>query len=428
MRPSAATVLCVCATRLQMVAQDDEATHFAHQSWATLHGTAVLHYKASDFAEALDASEAALPLAITAEQRAMTASDIGFALSGLGRHVDAIAQFERSLVAWRDIDPAGHDAIRTVISLAKTQQALGRYAGAEGTLRTALEGPLHNNESRASVLNALGDLLDREARLAEARDTFEAALKISSLRSENRATALIGVADIDRCMRCWKASISRSDEALALARDVNDPVVEGLALMVLGNTWSDMADAARAEPLLKRALAIFERSSPEGLQYSATLASLGVVYAQEGKHALAEDALTRALGEGADAANSFNMGTLQFLAVLLAKEKRFGEAFEFANRAYGIALSAFGEDNPQVASALTAMAFVEDRAGNLDKAKHHYAEALRIMRKHDIFASTGGLEIMQCYAIVLRKLHRGREAKSVNAELKAFRSAAQPAH
>ena len=137
--------------------------------------------------------------------------------------------------------------------------------------------------------------------------------------------------------------------------------------------------------------------------------------------------MIRALGEGADTANSFNVGTLQFLAVLLAKQKRFGEAFEFANRAYGVALSAFGDDNPQVASALTAMAFVEDGAGNLEKAEQHYAEALRIMRKHDILASTGGLQIMQCYAIVLRKLHRGREAKSVNAELKAFRSAAEPA-
>ena len=265
MRRSAATVLYVCATALQMVAQDHEATHPADRSWATLHETAVVHYNASHFAEALGASEAALPLAITAEQRAMTASDIGFALTGLGRHVEAMTQFERSLVAWRHIDPAARDAIRAAISLAKTQQALGRYAGAERTLRTALEAPLHSNDSRASVLNALGDLLDREARLAEARDSFEAALRISSLRSENRATALIGVADVDRCMRRWKASISRSDEALALAREVNDPVVEALALMVLGNTWSDMADAARAEPLLKRALAIFERSSREDL-------------------------------------------------------------------------------------------------------------------------------------------------------------------
>jgi tetratricopeptide (TPR) repeat protein len=387
-----------------------------------------VHLNASRFSEALDASEVARPLATTAEQQALTASDIGYALSGLGRHGEAMAQFERSLAAWRKIDPAGHGAMGIAISLAKAQQALNRYAGAEQTLRAALAAHPRDNESRASVLNALGDLLDRQSRLAEARDNFVAALKISSLRGENRAAALIGLADVDRCLRRWKPSIDRSNEALELARDMKNPVLEALALMVLGEIWSDMGDWARAEPLLKRALAIFERSSPDSPQYAAILTSLGVVYANEGKHGLAEDAFNRALSGNINATNSFNAGTLQLLAMLLTKEKRFSEAAELANRAYGIALSAFGEGNPQVASALEAMAFVEEQSGNPDKAEHHYAEALRIMRKHDILASTGGLEIMTRYAIVLRKLHRGREAKSVNAELNTLRLAAQSAH
>jgi tetratricopeptide (TPR) repeat protein len=422
------TVLCLFAIVLPAGAQERKATDAADRSWAGLHESAVVHFNASRFAESLDASEAALPLATTAEQRAMTASDIGYALSGLGQHVEAMAQFERSLMVWRNIDPAGHDAIRISISLARTQQALNRYAGAEQTLRAALDARPPDNESRASVLNALGDLLDRQARLAEAYDNFAAALKISSLRGENRALALIGLADVDRCMRRWKPTIDRSNEALALARDMKEPVLEALALLVLGNTWSDMGDAARAEPPLKRALAIFETMSPRSLGYAANLTSLGVVYAQEGKYGLAEDAFNRALSGDANIASSFTVGAVQFVAVLLAKEKRFGEAAEFANRAYGIALSAFGKDNPQLASALTAVAFVEQRAGNLEKAEHHYAEALRIMRKNDLLDSTGGLEIMQSYAIVLRKLHRGREAKSVNAELNTLRLPAQSAH
>jgi tetratricopeptide (TPR) repeat protein len=428
MRVYGTTVLYLFAIALPAGAQDQKATDAGDRNWAALHESAVVHFNASRFAESLDASEAALPLATTAERQALTASDIAYALSGLGRNIEAMAQFERSLAAWRNIHPAGHDAIRIAISLARTQQALNRYAGAEQTLRAALDARPPDNESRASVLNALGDLLDRQARLAEARDSFAAAVKISSLRGENRAPALIGLADVDRCMGRWKPSIDQSSEALALARDMKEPVLEALALLVLGNTWSDMGDAARAEPPLKRALAIFETMSPRSPGYAAILISLGVVYANEGKYGLAEDAYRRALSGDAKTANSFNVGAVQFLAVLLAKEKRFGEAADFANRAYNIALSAFGEDNPQVASALTAMAFVEQRAGNLDEAEHHYAEALRIMRKNNILDSTGGLEIMQSYAIVLRNLHRGREAKSVNAELNTLRLAAQSAH
>jgi tetratricopeptide (TPR) repeat protein len=421
-------VLYVCAAALQMGAQDDRSNETGKRSWATLHERAAVQFNSSRFAEALDGFEAALPLATTAEQRAATIGDIGYALRRLGRDVEAVAQFERSLADRRNIDPAGRDAITTAISLAQAQETLNRYAEAERTLRTALEAHPRDTGKLAAVLNALGDLLNRQARLAEARGNFAAALKISSQPSENRVNALIGLADVDRCMRRWQASIGQSNEALALARDMNNPTLEALALLVLGDTWSDTGDWARAEPLLKRALAIFERSSRDGPQHAATLTSLGVVYVHEGKNALAEDAFNRALSKDTNAADSFGPVVHQFLATLLATERRFGEAGEFAARAYDLARSVFGEDNPQVASALEAMAFVEEQAGNPDKAEHHYAEALRIMRKHDILDSTGGVEIMTRYAIVLRKLHRGREAKSVSAELKTFRSAAQPAH
>jgi hypothetical protein len=143
---------------------------------------------------------------------------------------------------------------------------------------------------------------------------------------------------------------------------------------------------------------------------------------------LAEDAFKRALSRGEHPANSHDVVALQFLAVVMAREKRFGEAGEFAKRAYGIALSVFGENHPQVASALGATAFVEEYAGEFDKAEHDYSESLRIMREHDILDSNAGLEIMTRYAIVLRKLHRRHEAKNVSAELNALRLAAQSAH
>jgi len=189
-----------------------------------------------------------------------------------------------------------------------------------------------------------------------------------------------------------------------------------------------MRAITRAPNPLKRALAIFERIASGGAQYAATLTSLGVLYAYEGKNALAEDAFSRALSGNGNAASSFNVVALQFLAVLLSKEKRFREAGELANRACSIARSAYGEENPAVASALTAMAFVAEHAGNLDNAERHYAEAVRIMRKHDLLDSSGGLELMTRYGIVLRKLHRGREARNLNCELRTFRWRRKASH
>jgi tetratricopeptide (TPR) repeat protein len=188
-----------------------------------------------------------------------------------------------------------------------------------------------------------------------------------------------------------------------------------------------MANPASAEPLLRRALRMFGEAPVGRSRYAATLVSLGIVYEQEGKRALAEDALTQSL-RGDSPADSRSTIALELLAVLLAREKRCQEAAEFANHADRIIRSTFGQDGPPRASALATVAFVEEHAGDLENAEHHYSQALRILRAYKLLDSSAGFDVMTQYVIVLRKLHRGQEAKSVNAELARFRSAAQLPH
>jgi hypothetical protein len=71
MRVSATTVLYVCAIALQAGAQEHKAAEGVDRSWATLHERADVRFNSSRFAEALGGFEAALPLATTAEQRAI---------------------------------------------------------------------------------------------------------------------------------------------------------------------------------------------------------------------------------------------------------------------------------------------------------------------------------------------------------------------
>jgi tetratricopeptide (TPR) repeat protein len=172
---------------------------------------------------------------------------------------------------------------------------------------------------------------------------------------------------------------------------------------------------------------LFERTPGSRDRYIATLVSLGVVYRQQGKKRLAELTFRRVLRDNGDASPR-SILSLEFLAVLLAQQKRCGEAAQLANRARGIVQDTFGDGSLPLASALATVAFVEQHARDFENAEQHYAQALRIMREQNMLNSSAGLDFANQYAIVLRKRHRGRELKSLNAELDAFRSVATAAN
>jgi len=214
-------------------------------------------------------------------------------------------------------------------------------------------------------------------------------------------------------------------EALTLSRNLGREDGEAMALQGLGFTYSEMGDTARAEPLLRRALIQFKVIAGGFTHYAATLICLGTVYAQDRKPALAEDAFNKALktNEGIAADDIVTAQTLQCLALLLAQENRFPEAAEYAKRAFQIAQATLGEVGPSVASALGGIAFVEAKSGDFHDAEKHFGEALRMLREIGLDNSDVSCLLMTQYASVLRKLHKRAEAKDLEAQAKAFRSA-----
>jgi tetratricopeptide (TPR) repeat protein len=156
-------------------------------------------------------------------------------------------------------------------------------------------------------------------------------------------------------------------------------------------------------------------------QYAGTLVSLGIIYGAENKQALAEDAFVHALqlygGAPADLRSAL---VLEYLATIRARQKRFAEAADFANRAYAPLKSAFGENSAPAAGALGTVAFVEAEAGDLEQSERNYSAALRILRDGGDPRSNSALAILPGYANVLRKLHRPREAKTLEQQVKAF--------
>jgi tetratricopeptide (TPR) repeat protein len=394
------------------------------QSWAALHEAGVAAYEANRLNDALSALEAALPLATAPAQRAATLNDLGNCLRGMGRSAEALTNLKLAFAAWREVDPRGRYAAQTAMSLASMLRVLDRYGDAEHTLRIALDAHPREKKSEAVLLNSLGDLLREEVRTTEARGLFRTALKLLPDDEAIQIDALIGLADVERSSSEWRAAIGDFNRAIALSREAHRLDTEAIALRGLGKTYCDTGDLARAEPILKRALEMFETVPALRGQSAATLAYLGGVYRDEKKYRLAEDAFTRALdlrGGPERAAGPQGAAILELLAGVCALEKRFDDAGRYAAAALAIMKKIFPPDTPPIAGAIGAQAYVDEHAGDLEAADKHYSEALRIMRLNGVANSAIGADYMASHAQVLRRLHRAQDAKSLEIQVKAFR-------
>jgi tetratricopeptide (TPR) repeat protein len=417
------TVFLALLVTVPVIGQDSAKTKPPKRNWAALHQDGYAAFTHGRYADALADFQTSLPLVSTPRERAMTLSDIGYTLTELGRVAEALAQQQAALALWRSIDPAGRPAQQVAISVGILQHTLGRLREAEQTSRAAVDAIPRDSPDRAVALAALGDLLYEEGLFMESRETFKEALKLLPGRDQIRASALIGLGDAESADRQSRPALAHLREALEISKEIKAPKSEALALRDLANMYLNMADIASAQPLLRRALAILEAVPSMSVQYAGALDSLGILYADENKQALAEDAFTRALQvyEGAPESPRSAVA-LESMAGIRVRQKRFAEAADFANRAYTVLKSATGENSAPAAAALGTLASVEQEAGDLEQSEHDYSGAIRILRDHGALRSKSASGILSGYARVLRKLHRQPEAKALEQQVKAFRA------
>jgi tetratricopeptide (TPR) repeat protein len=322
----------------------------------------------------------------------------------------------------------GGECLSRQIRLVDSYRISGDYGAAERILRECL--PLEHADSESRLINqiALADLLREEDRSAEARKLFVQTMDSPKSDWKLRLDALIGMADIDLNEGDLKGSIDGWDKALEIARDVGDARSEAIALRGLGSAWLESGSAARAEPLLRRSLQMLEsdvKSPPS--QVAASLGAMAGYYLTDNKLALAEDTWSRALtiqratlGEN----HPQVAYTMEMLAGIYSQRGETELACEYGERAAEMMRRFFGEGSPVAATALANLAMVEERVHALGDAATNYEAAVGILRQLPNLRPTAQV-VLQHYAAVLRALHRNREAKAVEMEIKAFRPGAK---
>ncbi len=188
-------------------------------------------------------------------------------------------------------------------------------------------------------------------------------------------------------------------------------------LLNMANYLAEQAWYREAEPLLHRALRIWEASlGPDHPQVASPLNSLANLYYQQGKYAEAEPLLHRALRiwEASLGPDHPQMAyPLNNLAILYTEQGKYAEAEPLYQRALRIWEASLGPDHPQMAYPLNNLAILYYQQGRYAEAEPLYQRALRIWEASLGLKHRLTQHVRNNYALLLRATKREVEAKKL---------------
>ena len=398
------------------------ATARGDVSWNETHNQALRAFREDQFEIAETLFRKSAELARQPNEQATTANDLGVLLHYSLRNKEAKTALTQALALWQKLGRKDA-AARSAHSLGTVLRALGEYQESERIMRQALATQPTIPTDFALLTNALADLLREEGHLEDARNFAQMTLQRPGLPWRPVVDAIVTIADLDREVGQFRASLDGWTKVLSESRARNDAALEAVALRGLGETALMMGDRATAEPSFRKSLAYFETVQNKH-QTAATISCLAELYLAEGKPAMAEETLRRAidLNETVIGPTHPQIAVmLQLRAGAAIRQGALPRAKADMERAWSILRVCFGDQSPVAGVFLANRGMIEQRSGNNADAAADFEQAVGILR-------AGGKEtlqlrsiLMEHYAAVLRALHRKDQAKAALAEAKSFR-------
>jgi tetratricopeptide (TPR) repeat protein len=316
-------------------------------------------------AEARDASRQAAsgPAELTAEDRKRVL------VEAAARHGLAAEQLETALRSFAETQDPKDKGIAAYLE--------GEFSQAEELLNKAVE---KKESDFVEALRYLGASQYEQGKYRAAADTFRKAV---ALRSED-SDLLSWLGNTFHHLAEWTEAEALLRRALAIDEKsfgVYHPEVAS-ALNDLAGLLKDTNRLVEAETLLRLALAIDEKSfGPNHPDVAIPLSNLALLLQVTNRLAEAEPLLRRALGI---VERSFGpdhpkvAAALNNLAQLLRDTNRHEEAEPLLRRALGVAEKSFGSDHPDVAAALNGLAVLLQDTNRLAEAEPLLRRALVI--------------------------------------------------
>ncbi|MBI1332676.1 MAG: tetratricopeptide repeat protein [Armatimonadetes bacterium] len=265
---------------------------------------------------------------------------------------------------------------------AKWQEAISAETD---NIRAALMWASDDPERAETALRLIGFMRifwSRGSRFQEGYEWATAFLQTTPGEPRTRAQALMTASAMAGPLGRYSESIDHLDEALAIARQVGDKLLETAAVRAMANHQIVLGEFEKAVPLLRDSLKA-EREVGNKIGEAAVLRSLGAAVCQLGddieSEALLREAISKAKEIGDTDAPPANFGNLGYLLYTMG---RFEESAEVQLEALRLA-----EENhhPRMAarSAQNLSATLLE-LGDVDGARRYLSAALRFASENSV--------------------------------------------
>jgi len=229
------------------------------------------------------------------------------------------------------------------------------------------------NERAIAAFSEVGDLFYRCGHWQGAICCYTQVLQYKSLPVKTRALTCISLAAVYACLRQFDLASSHNQNARAIAKKINDRLLESQALTGLANVAFEKNQLREASELLNQALALQRHEKHERAQ-AETLRLIGQVQERQGRALEARGTYEQALALYRNASDS-QEDQAQLLCLLsnlalAAGQKQ--EASEQATLAVSLAMLYTGDARWR---AHLALARAERALGQLETARKSYWRA-----------------------------------------------------
>jgi tetratricopeptide (TPR) repeat protein len=322
----------------------------------------------------------AAPAAVGQPQAAMEKNDQGLAAATRHDHTEAQRLYREAIDMWRALGP-GYDAHRGIVTanLGESLCSQGRRPECAAALEesvTLLRRTLGISHLRTlTTLNMLGGVRLLTGDVAGAGALFDEALPLERRLYPNDlqlGRTLLGIAGVRMQNGDHEGAVRPAEEGLTLVlrSEGENSADTALAYATVAEIHRSAHRPERALPLFRKARSIYENIlGPDHPRVGSVLSQEGLILMIEGKMALAEQAMLRAL----DIINRScpNCAAEQFvtetnLAVLRIRQKKYAAADQLLSHALALQEPIATVSNGDLAAVLKTLAMVRQNQ-NLDE-------------------------------------------------------------
>jgi CHAT domain-containing protein/tetratricopeptide (TPR) repeat protein len=250
----------------------------------------------------------------------------------------------------------------------------------------------------STVLNRLGNLLERQDNLDEAERLYRRALDLI-LRIAPDSGAEAATANNLAVTKGRRGDLAQAEQYAARALAIREKLTPSSkaiipALLNYGNLIYVRGDYAGAEAAFLRARKILEKVRPESMELATTLHNLGVLANERGDHEAAESLFRRELAtfEKIDPSGSQHRDSLIGLGEVALRQREGQKAEELWRRALEIA-EKLRPRGPTSASCLRGLAEAAKLQGRHAEAEQLLRSALEIWQEVNPEAYPGSIHL-----------------------------------